>query len=322
MKDRKGPMWAVCCFYNPEGYRSRYENYQVFRRNLAIPLVTVELVYGTAAELREGHDAEILIQLPGRDVMWQKERLLNLGFKSVPNHCDYIACVDCTVVFHRSDWHERAAELLKRHVLIQPFSEMLTALPSLEMVEKTPTRYSVASLVDSGVPPEEALFEFSHRCVTGLAWIGRRDVLQRRGFYDGCIIGGGDRAIACAGWGEISAYEASTLNSHQAKHYRPWANGFYESVRGNIGCLSGTASYLWHGDHRLRSYRERYEILRRHDFDPSCDIRIDESGAWSWNSEKQGLHDEVKAYFGARREDDPPGRTPVANSSKPEGVDR
>lgn len=307
MNQRSSPMWAISCYYNPQRYHSRYENYLAFRRNLQVPLITVELVYGQEAQLRVDRDAEILIQIPGRDVLWQKERLLNLALSAIPDECEFIACLDCNIVFDQTDWYQQSAELLRRHVLIQPFSETLTVFPqSLNRMEHTDPRFSVASLIQSGEAPEEVLFEFSHRCVTGLAWVGRREMVQQHGFYDGCIIGGGDRAIACAAWGETERYEASTLNRYQVRHYHKWANSFFNAVKGNIGCLDGSVSYVWHGHRQHRAYRQRYQVLDKYDFDPSRDIRIDKSGAWVWDSNKPGLHEEVADYFRSRREDDRP----------------
>ena len=83
-------VWAIASFYNPVGYRRRLENYRVFRARLTVPLVTVELALGRDFALGAG-DADILVQLRGGDVMWQKERLLNVALGAVPADCRKIA---------------------------------------------------------------------------------------------------------------------------------------------------------------------------------------------------------------------------------------
>lgn len=35
----------------------------------------------------------------------------------------------------------------------------------------------------------------------GMAWAARRELLEQHGFYDGCVIGGGDSALICAAFG-------------------------------------------------------------------------------------------------------------------------
>ena len=71
-------LWAIASFFNPLGYQTRLTNYRIFRRHLGVPLLTVEQGYDGRFEL-DGQDATILVQVPARDVMWQKERLLNLA---------------------------------------------------------------------------------------------------------------------------------------------------------------------------------------------------------------------------------------------------
>src|SRR5215203_6717152 len=73
------PLWAITSYFNPMRYGRRLANYRLFREHLPLPLITVELSFGGQEEfdLREG-EADVLIQLRGRDVLWQKERLLTV----------------------------------------------------------------------------------------------------------------------------------------------------------------------------------------------------------------------------------------------------
>src|SRR5271169_6865582 len=74
-------MWAITSYFNPIPYRRRSFNYHVFRRNLDLPLVTVELGFDGRYELTN-KDADVLIQIDGGAVLWQKERLLNLALRA------------------------------------------------------------------------------------------------------------------------------------------------------------------------------------------------------------------------------------------------
>ena len=66
-------MWAITSYFNPVGYRRRLSNYRTFRADLAVPLVAVELSFDGRFELTDD-DADILIQLSGGAVLWQKDR--------------------------------------------------------------------------------------------------------------------------------------------------------------------------------------------------------------------------------------------------------
>ena len=60
-------------------------------------------------DLSEG-DADILIQLRGRDVMWQKERLLNLALRALPDECRKVVWVDCDVILEQATGPKPSAD--------------------------------------------------------------------------------------------------------------------------------------------------------------------------------------------------------------------
>src|SRR5262245_41446478 len=98
-------LWAITCYFNPLGSRRRRVNYAIFRQRLALPLVATALSFDGCGELREG-DAEIVLHCDGGDVMWQKERLLNLALAALPAACEHVLWVDCDVIFQRPDLQE------------------------------------------------------------------------------------------------------------------------------------------------------------------------------------------------------------------------
>jgi hypothetical protein len=86
-------------------------------------LVTVELAFDGQFELTCG-DADHLIQLSGGDIMWQKERLLNIALEAVPDKVEDLAWIDCDLVFESPDWPDAARRALKSDNVIQLFSEV------------------------------------------------------------------------------------------------------------------------------------------------------------------------------------------------------
>ncbi len=303
-------MWAITSFFNPSGYRRKYQNYRAFRRALDVPLVAVELVYGVEPELSED-DAEILLQIRGQDVLWQKERLLNLGLEAVPASASAVAWLDCDVLLERPDWPVLAQESLRDHVLVQPFSEMLEAPagrvasgPLYDPEGARPCGTGIAKHLRED-PCRASIFELGSSIrSSGLAWAARREVLDQVGFYDACILGGGDRALVAAAIGDFDGPARHwQWNPRQAAHYRPWAERFFAAVRGRIGFVDGTLIHLWHGDAEARQYRQRLLDLAALGFDPSVDIAPGEGGCWRWGTHKPELHAYVKRYFQERRED-------------------
>jgi hypothetical protein len=293
----RGDFWAITCYFNPIGYRRRLENYYTFRQHLAVPLLTVELSFDADFQLQQ-HDADVLVQLRGGSVMWQKERLLNVALKLVPDTCDYIAWLDCDVVFELGDWVERARRALDQFALLRLFHKRhdLSHDASVDHVLAEWARMTGSSL------PDAAPID---RCRSpGLAWASRRDLLEKHGLYDACILGSGDKAILYAALGQFDdAARVLRLNARRLEHYLAWAKPFFGSVHHRVGCLHGRLVHLWHGERNDRDYRERHRLLEAFDFDPTIDIAVDCNGTWRWNSNKRNLHESIRSYFRSRQED-------------------
>jgi hypothetical protein len=297
-------LWAITSYWNPMRYGRRRANYQVFRKHLSLPLLAIELAYGPEFELGVG-DAEILLQLRARDVLWQKERLLNVALQRLPEACRTVVWIDCDVVFGATDWTQRTIALLERFKLVQPFSHLHWMRRDWEpgrAQPKTQLLWSVPFLIASGTPPAACLGASQSERSPGYAWAADREFIEAHGLYDACIIGGGDIALARAAYGCFDlAVSRQYLNRD---HYRAWADPFYDAVRAQVAFVEGDLFHLWHGKPERRRYQERHEGLDRFQFDPFRDIAIDQNGAWRWNSDKPEMHDYVRAYFASRSEDE------------------
>jgi len=302
-------LWGITSYFNPMRYRRRLANYRTFRARLDVPLVAVELACEGGFELAEG-DAEILIQLRGRDVMWQKERLLNLALAALPNRCSKVVWIDCDVIFAASDWWQCLDALLDRHAVVQAFrrayhvaadwcpaaaptaSPLFAQLGALALVADEGTE-ALASRIPSGPGSSNK----------GIAWAAQRALIAQNGLYDACIVGGGDLAFVAALCGRFDI-ATRVMNERQSEHYLRWARRWHAAAaNSSLGVLDAEVLHLWHGDVGDRRYRERHDGLRPHDFDPATDIALDERGAWRWNTDKPAMHEYVRDYFAARRED-------------------
>lgn len=338
-------LWVITTHYNPAGYAARRENFERFAQSLhasGIPLVTVECAFGEEAfELVPAPD---VIQVRGRDVMWMKERLLNLALDRLPAHATKVAWVDADLLFTNPAWAQQTCTLLDRWPIVQPFAWVVQAGQGPEVAPGRPTAgfaYQHQLL--------RRLFSASHG-MSGGAWAAQRDLVQRHGIYDAAIVGSGDllwvhastgrfdsppvRVITGASrkprrsslspllarrlerwqqvhwWGDrqmrrIRAELPELATSDQALfHYLTWAANWYADVRGRMTFTPGTVLHLWHGALDKRQYGKRLEIIRRHRFDPAIDLQSNSQGVWEWASSKPELHREVADYFWSRQEDD------------------
>jgi hypothetical protein len=309
-----GDFWAITSYFNPLHYKSKLVNFRIFRERLHMPLVAVELAYGPKFELQP-EDAEILVQLRGTAVMWQKERLLNVALEALPSTCRLVAWLDCDIFFASPDWAERARSLLHQFELIQLFRQVHNLGTRWRPVEDFDfysevefTRPGAVHTLSSGVPAAvcigHQLEDRRMTCANGFAWGAQRKFMQQHGFYDACIVGGGDRAMVCAAHHCFEELvQRHRMNGPAQEHYVRWAESFYDNVRAQMGFLDTEIYHLWHGDTGLRRTRMRHEGLQRFQFDPHTDLALDENGAWRWNSNKYEMHDYLRSYFASRLED-------------------
>ena len=273
-----------------------------------MPLLAVEQGFNGRFELGP-EDADVLVRVEGGDVLWQKERLLNVGVQTLPA-CEALAWLDCDIIFENTGWVDDAWAALERYELVQLFHERhdlppRNPLDAMHGWTVPATAESAIHRLAMGAPLEhlaEAEAIRSFRSTAGLAWASRRATMERHGLYDACILGGGDRATMCGGLGAFDqAQRAMRANSRRTEHYLVWARPFHATVGGRVGCIPGRLFHLWHGDLRDRRYRDRHALLA--DYDPFTDIAADAGGCWRWSSRKPELQEAVRQYFEQRRED-------------------
>ena len=329
-----GTLWAVTSHFNPAGYRRRRANYRVFRRRLPMPLLTVEWSVDGRFELQPG-DADILVQVSGGDVMWQKERLLNLGIARLPPQCTQVAWVDADLVFERADLATAIDEALARFPVVQLYDRVeyqaeqpIGSLETLARDTRWPAEApalprrgaaaadlpravdrrdapAAAAAVDLTPGPTEQLGIYVQRPTAGFAWAARRELLERHPLFDTWLVGGGDNAFyhAIRGTPENLAEQHRLSPAHRG-WYLPRARALARAVGGRIGHVPGRILSLWHGHFEDRQYSSRHAIPARHGFDPSADIALDAAAAvWRWTGRSPALAAEVRAYFDARHED-------------------
>jgi hypothetical protein len=304
-------MWAITAYYNFVRSKRRLSNYRIFRANLRVPLATVELSFDGQFDLTE-KDADILIQISGGAVLWQKERLLNIALKSVPATASIIAWLDCDVILGDLDWVAKAAVKLRDNDFVQLFSHAVDlnadeVEPRNEHVVISPSARGIVSLKEID---EKQAFTIpqdnpkARRGIRGLAWAGKRNIIDEHGFYDTLIIGSGDRAMAYAMYGRFNDLMHSLcMNEVRKKHYLRWADPFFKTVRGRVGYVPGTIYHLWHGEIENRRYATRHNMLSKFGFNPEIDIRIASSGAWEWARPRAELASFLAQYF-VNRDDD------------------
>ncbi len=304
-------MWSITSYYNPLRYKRRLENYRVFRENLKTPLVTVELSFDGEFELKN-IDADVLVQISGGAIVWQKEKLLNIAIKSVPREERSVAWIDCDIVFDRHDWMNEAEARLAAVNVVQLYSDVVDlspAAPKPNHNDRTAplSAQGFVSVVKENHLNIKPLVERGRSVgglSMGLAWAARKSLLKEHGLYEAMIIGSGDRLMVGTIYGEFQKIiDVFNFNQARQKHYLRWARPFHEAVDGRVEYVSGRIYHLWHGESANRKALERHRLFAGFDFDPGSDLAVGPNGAWHWARSRPVLEEFFIDYFKGRAED-------------------
>jgi len=199
---------GIVALFNPFGFKSRRENFRRFReisRMQGLWLLAVELSYGEQGELVESVDAEVVVQIQGKEenVLWQKERLLNVGLDHLPREgCSKVVWLDSEVIFTNDNWVQETSEALQLHRVIQPFEDVVR-LPKgeLGLIDGDLPKLSFSKNEKLRTPGfARQLKRARHRHVTvnsqklhgytGFAWGMQRAILEEVRFFDVAVVGG------------------------------------------------------------------------------------------------------------------------------------
>jgi len=325
-------MAIVSCFFNNAGYRSRIRNYDAFSRGIdetGLPLRTVELAFGhDPFQLRNG--CGDLIQLRSSHVMWQKERLLNIGISTLLDQgFKKIIWLDGDIVLDDPEtWAWQMAAALEENPLCQVFSDAVieSSTGAPHMIMSSAVRYwrqTGEPLLQPPRWPNRRAPMGLPRGQPGFGWGAHSDLLRRINLYDRAIVGGGDSLIFAASCGAHRNAGLGTENLFTSplprcptcgrqcdspelrRDYHEWADGWYKTVGGRVGYVDHPIRHLYHGDLSDRGYDRRRGYLHRHAFAPSRDIELNQDRCWVWKSDNLDLQTDVLRYLSNRREDGP-----------------
>lgn len=301
-------LWLMTTYFNPSHYQTKRINYQHFKQRIAaagLKLLTVECAFGDA-DFDLAHESDVL-QLRCADVMWQKERLLNLALDCLPPQATKVAWIDCDILFSNPNWAVDAVRLLNQFPVVQLFTHAIRLLQGQTFYDGTSEgqwqSFAAVHAQQSDLVRKGNAHKHGH---TGFGWAARREIWQKHGLYDALIVGAADHLMAhamCNDFESPCVRRHLGINPPQLAHFCNWGRNFYADVQGRIGCVPGTVLHLWHGDLSKRQYVARHDKLAEFAFDPEHDIKVGQSGAWEWYSNKPELHQWMVDYFYQRQED-------------------
>lgn len=317
-------LWVISCHFNPCKYKNRRINYNHFAKNLrqqGVPLLVVELCYQDGQNDLDPSTADIYVQVVESDVLWAKERLLNIALENLPATCTKVCWVDADILFKNANWAICCSEMLEEYPVVQPYDFSVFLGPHdtpARKISKYKDYISFAHYYRVYGPPNQKRGLDVTKSHPGYAWAARRETLnQLGGFYDKCILGQGDLVMALGfahnlkrdgplppGPQEFPFAWKLKLGPKLTANGRIWQQRAAEIVQGEMGCLDGTVYHLWHGEPKDRMYNHRNQFIA--DFDPDTDIMLNpKTSLWQWtrSAKQRKMDKKCEMYFKLRNED-------------------
>jgi glycosyltransferase involved in cell wall biosynthesis len=226
--------------------------------------------------------------------VWMKEKLINVGIKNLPGVWKYVAWIDADITFLNPNWVQDTIDALQTNDVVQMFRTAVNLGPNNEAI-KIDKGFGYMH-ADSGTPYVKTdKYGYWH---PGYAWACTRKAFRTMGssLLDWAILGSGDRHMAMAWIGHVLDSCPGTIHLN----YKIMLMEYQYNCRNfKLSYVPGTILHHWHGRFEDRKYKERWDVLVRHAFDPVTDVtmslRLTPAG--------KRMEKDLKAYFEGRKED-------------------
>ena len=317
---------VMCCYFSSVSFKNPVNNYYIFKKFIEqhVDLYTIELVFD-GEEPQLGADSFYKKTLRGSradNLLWQKERLLNILAEDILDKTDYkyLGWADADVLFQNENWDKSVCDVLEDHLVTQMFDSAALLSPDLTIKEipeeyfGLPQRYlstikawetegaSTSDPINLAGPP-------ATQC--GFAWAACREFFETVGLEDRNVFGDSDSCMIAAFTGgepffnvhQIHCMGPSTVPEFTAykKKIRDLASSLNKKV---ISCSDGSIYHLQHGSLKGKQYCSRLDMIKEARFDALKHIELDKNGLWKISASASPLlKKHLTKYFTDRNED-------------------
>ena len=292
------PLYVILPYFNFCGFKSRRRLFLDFierNKNLKGVRFVVSEVVGSAP----------LPKLPvwkhvkatTKCQMWLKENIINMASMHLPSDWKYIAWIDADILFLNENWVQDTKETLEYYDIVQLFHTVVNMGPRGEAM-KTDKSFGYMHSRSGTAYTSSDKYGFWH---PGYAWACTRSTWSKMGcLLDWAILGSADRHMALAWIGRVENSRPGNVHPN----YNRLLLEFQTKCKNfRLGNIDGTILHEWHGRLEDRKYRERWEILTKHQFDPLKDLSLTKEGLIQLAGDGLRLQKDLDEYFLGRKED-------------------
>lgn len=289
---------------NPARFHSRYrlarQWIESMQKTKHVRLYLVELAFGDRHHELTDASNPAHLQLRGSGELWHKENLINLGRRLLPHDARYVCWEDADVYHENENWALETIHQLQHYPVVQTWSECTDMGPYGNALSLF---HSFAKLAHQGVRMQTCPtqpYQYGH---SGFSWACTREFWENtKGLLDFAILGSADHHMAWAMLNHVDWSVHGGMSEEFKRRAREWQRNAYRVTHGHIGYVPGMLKHFWHGKKRDRKYRERWQILIEHKFNPDTHLRYDSQGLLQLVNHPH-LEEDIRKYCRQRNED-------------------
>lgn len=302
---------VVAVYSNPIRWDNRLRLHTDFEQHMldsGVNLTTVECAYGERPFQLADRTGVNRVRVRARTIVWNKECLLNIGISRLPEDWKYVGTFDADISFRKPGWAAEAVHALQHYNVIQPWSDCYDLGPDddhLAVYRSFARQWWNGKPVAKEGPCwwdwEGGPYKYGH---SGYAWCWTRQAIEwLGGMLEIAALGAGDHHMALCLVGKAQYSLPGFVSAAYTRHVMEWQDRARRHINGSIGFVPGTIEHGWHGRKEDRKYVNRWEIIKRHQFDPDRDLKRNSYGVLELAGNKPGLTLDLDRYFRQRNED-------------------
>jgi hypothetical protein len=225
--------------------------------------------------------------------------MINLGVKYLlPTDWKAFAWIDADIEFENNNWALDTLKILNGcKDIVQIFShavDMDRSLNTMSVFNSAGYQYTKGLRFSS---------KGANLWHPGYAWaITRTGYEKIGGLYEKAILGSGDNIMMLSLLNKASY----GINDESSLNYKNSVLMYQQKMKTlRFGYVPGVIRHYYHGTKENRRYRDRWQILLNHHYEPDHFIQYDHFGILiPTNIFSQELKDDIMEYFKERKEDD------------------
>lgn len=277
----------------------------------SLDITVVELCYGSDEPQIDPNNYPtvklICCRCDAKHKMWSKEQLINIALDDqyLSPETKYVAWIDSDIAFTNDSWVNEMVTCLSQHDLAfgQLWSTCDMLGPSEQSFEPKVTVSSFASQYAAGKT-------YAHRSHTdgeywhpGFAWMATVTAVRATRGLIAQTLGSADRHMAMAFLGSVIETVPDGLSEGYLDQVLTWQE-YVKEHKIELVHIPCHIQHYWHGPMHQRKYVERFDILKKHQFDPRIHLRYHYTGLYLWTEScPPELIQDVATYFDERQED-------------------